>query len=29
MMKYKIIFSDIDGTIINSQHFISQKTKKY
>lgn len=28
MMKYKIIFSDIDGTIINSQHFISQKTKK-
>lgn len=26
-MKYKIIFSDIDGTIINSQHFISKKTK--
>ena len=27
-MKYKIIFSDIDGTIINSQHVMSDKTKE-
>lgn len=26
-MKYKIIFSDIDGTLINSHHFVSDKTK--
>lgn len=26
-MKYKIVLSDIDGTLINSRHFVSKKTK--
>lgn len=27
-MAYKCVFSDIDGTLLNSKHQISEKTKK-
>ena len=27
-MTYKCVFSDIDGTLLNSKHQISEKTKK-